>query len=173
MTARALPIRRATTNAVSPTTSSVGRPSWQKDGACRGILTDKFYSDREPETEAAAKRVCAGCPVRESCLADALERRDQYGVWGGLNAKERMLLVNKLLRRGEIKPVSPRPSPAVEKCVANRELILTRLEEGMPHEDIAAEVGVGRDALVKAIRRLRTEVALDAAGNAQEQELAA
>jgi hypothetical protein len=32
---------------------------------------------------------CAGCPVREDCLAFALEHEDLVGVWGGTTAEER------------------------------------------------------------------------------------
>ena len=32
---------------------------------------------------AEAQRLCAGCPMREMCLAGALERGEVYGVWGG------------------------------------------------------------------------------------------
>ncbi len=30
-----------------------------------------------------AKRLCRGCPVRRECLSGALERGEQWGVWGG------------------------------------------------------------------------------------------
>ncbi len=30
-----------------------------------------------------AKELCAACPVRQSCLSDALERGEPHGVWGG------------------------------------------------------------------------------------------
>jgi WhiB family redox-sensing transcriptional regulator len=30
-----------------------------------------------------AKELCSGCPVREECLAQALERGEPHGVWGG------------------------------------------------------------------------------------------
>ncbi|UXX98039.1 WhiB family transcriptional regulator (plasmid) [Streptomyces sp. AD2-2] len=36
-----------------------------------------------------AKAVCRRCPLMESCLEGALERGEQYGVFGGLSAKER------------------------------------------------------------------------------------
>ncbi|MEU4673968.1 WhiB family transcriptional regulator [Amycolatopsis sp. NPDC023774] len=43
---------------------------------------------------AAAKEICAGCPVRDICLADALLRRhpDEIGVRGGMSAAEREAL---------------------------------------------------------------------------------
>jgi WhiB family redox-sensing transcriptional regulator len=30
-----------------------------------------------------AKSLCRPCPLREACLAGALERREPWGVWGG------------------------------------------------------------------------------------------
>lgn len=45
-----------------------------------------------------AKQVCAGCPVRRQCLEDALERHEQFGIWGGLTLTERRS-VNRQSRR--------------------------------------------------------------------------
>ncbi len=36
-----------------------------------------------PEGVAQAQRLCAGCQLRVSCLAGALQRREPWGVWGG------------------------------------------------------------------------------------------
>lgn len=41
------------------------------------------------------KVACAACPVRTQCLADALDHRVEFGVWGGMTERER----RKLLRR--------------------------------------------------------------------------
>lgn len=30
-----------------------------------------------------ARELCAACPVREACLAEALQRGEPHGVWGG------------------------------------------------------------------------------------------
>lgn len=38
---------------------------------------------------AAAKEVCNRCPVKMTCLAVSLEKREPYGVWGGLTEQER------------------------------------------------------------------------------------
>ncbi|WP_394329365.1 WhiB family transcriptional regulator [Nocardiopsis sp. CNR-923] len=37
----------------------------------------------------AAKRVCRVCPVRINCLAEAMQRGELYGVWGGASEDER------------------------------------------------------------------------------------
>lgn len=29
--------------------------------------------------------ICAGCPVNNTCLIGALERGEQYGIWGGID----------------------------------------------------------------------------------------
>ena len=41
-----------------------------------------FFSESPAELE-AAKRLCARCPVRATCLAGAVERAEPWGVWGG------------------------------------------------------------------------------------------
>ncbi len=43
-----------------------------------------------------AKTICFGCPLRGACLEDALERRTEFGIWGGYTPQER----RTMLRRG-------------------------------------------------------------------------
>jgi len=68
---------------------------WQLQGACRGVNGDLFFhpeGERGPRRsgrEAAAKGVCAGCPVVAQCRDHALASREPYGVWGGLSESER------------------------------------------------------------------------------------
>jgi WhiB family transcriptional regulator, redox-sensing transcriptional regulator len=68
---------------------------WQLRGSCRGEDSALFFhpegergSSRESR-DAAAKQVCAGCPVAMECLKYALATREPYGVWGGLSESER------------------------------------------------------------------------------------
>lgn len=35
-----------------------------------------------------AKESCLGCPIRENCLAGALERNETHGTWGGFLEEE-------------------------------------------------------------------------------------
>ena len=44
----------------------------------------------------AEKAVCGRCPVREACLAYALDARELWGIWGGLDPEERLALVHRL-----------------------------------------------------------------------------
>lgn len=55
---------------------------WEDRAACRGRDPAHWF---DPYTVAYAQAVCASCPVRRPCLAGALRRREQYGVWGGVD----------------------------------------------------------------------------------------
>jgi Transcription factor WhiB len=44
-----------------------------------------FPEPGDVATEAAAKAICAGCPVRAACYAGAIGRGERWGVWGGTN----------------------------------------------------------------------------------------
>ncbi len=75
--------------------------AWQMSGACRTVDPESFFS---PETErgakrsrreAAAKAVCATCPVIQQCLEHALLVNETYGVWGGLTGPERQALQSR------------------------------------------------------------------------------
>jgi len=48
-----------------------------------------FPEDGQEEWVAAARSVCGSCPVRGECLADALARDEQWGVWGGTSEQDR------------------------------------------------------------------------------------
>ncbi|MGW5397842.1 WhiB family transcriptional regulator [Streptomyces sp. NPDC003952] len=85
---------------VAPLPGSAGHHwQWQTRAACRDLGWNRFFhpadergEDRE-QRDAAAKRVCAECPVRAACLEHALRTRETYGVWGGLTEEERRTLV--------------------------------------------------------------------------------
>ena len=64
--------------------------SWREQAACRTVEPDVFFPERG-ESVAAAKRVCAGCPVRDECLEFAEETLQKFGVWGGLSERQRRL----------------------------------------------------------------------------------
>lgn len=73
---------------------------WREDAACAGVPTDLFFPlSEDPEAAAAAKAVCAQCPVQEACLRYALATNQTEGVWGGLDANERRRLRRRLRDR--------------------------------------------------------------------------
>lgn len=63
---------------------------WRQDAACRPYPTEWWYpADGMNWTNTRrARRICAACLVKEDCLISAL-RRNEDGIWGGLNIKER------------------------------------------------------------------------------------
>ena len=64
-------------------------------GACRGLNPDQMFPTGEKQTTdiAAAKAVCALCPIQDRCREWAIVTRQEFGVWGGLTEWER----NKIL----------------------------------------------------------------------------
>jgi hypothetical protein len=67
----------------------LGRPSWQRDGACVGIDLAVFFPGRG-QSAAPAKAVCARCGVLEECRAWALAQGSELvGIWGGLSERQR------------------------------------------------------------------------------------
>ena len=83
---------------------------WQYQGACRALPTEMFFhpdgerGPRRANREAAAKAVCATCPVIEACRKHALAVQEPYGIWGGLSEDDRLHIIeqNERLNRREI-----------------------------------------------------------------------
>ncbi|UUU29173.1 WhiB family transcriptional regulator [Streptomyces sp. CA-210063] len=72
---------------------------WLRRAACVGEDPELFFpvgtTGPALDDVAAAKRVCARCPVRRQCLNWALGNGQTAGVWGGMDEEER----TELLRR--------------------------------------------------------------------------
>lgn len=47
------------------------------------IRNPEIWFAETPEGLDYAKSLCAMCPLREICLAGALDRGEPWGVWGG------------------------------------------------------------------------------------------
>lgn len=74
----------------APFTPDTSEPlhGWMVDALCAQVDPEIFFPEAR-ETNKAAKRVCAGCPVRTECLEYALSASHVWGVWGGLSETER------------------------------------------------------------------------------------
>lgn len=76
-----------------PRGTGLGTGDWRAHAACRHEDPELFFppgrDDAAGEQIAAAKAVCARCPVAEECLAFALKHRIRDGIWGGLSDQER------------------------------------------------------------------------------------
>ena len=77
-------------------------PTWRLEAACRGWPQPEVFFPGRGDTNAvrAARAVCAGCPVREPCLAFALAEHILEGVWGGTSERQRRRLRARNRRTG-------------------------------------------------------------------------
>jgi WhiB family redox-sensing transcriptional regulator len=66
---------------------------WTARAGCRNADPDALFVQGAAQNR--AKAVCFGCPVRAECLADALDNRVEFGVWGGLTERERRALLRR------------------------------------------------------------------------------
>jgi WhiB family transcriptional regulator, redox-sensing transcriptional regulator len=75
---------------------------------------DLFFSEQLDDI-LRAKAFCVECPVKDECLASAIERREPWGVWGGELFANGKVLANKR-RRGRPPKVRP-PEPVLEELI--------------------------------------------------------
>lgn len=73
------------------------RAGWTSDwaplGACAKSDPDALFV--QGAAQQTAKIVCQRCPVIAECLADALDNRTEFGVWGGMTERERRALLKR------------------------------------------------------------------------------
>ena len=62
--------------------------TWMAEGKCRELPPETFFP-RDGVGVEIAKRICADCPVRESCLEYALSHNIELGIWGGASERAR------------------------------------------------------------------------------------
>jgi WhiB family redox-sensing transcriptional regulator len=75
-----------------------GDTDWTAWAACRDADPDELFVQGAAQNR--AKTRCFGCVVRVECLADALDNRVEFGVWGGMTERERRAV---LRRRPDVK----------------------------------------------------------------------
>ena len=66
---------------------------WTARAACKGTDPDELFVQGAAQNR--AKLICRGCTVRTECLADALDNRIEFGVWGGMTERERRALLRR------------------------------------------------------------------------------
>jgi len=86
---------------------------WARDAACTKAPPDTLFV--RGAAQRSARELCFTCPVRMSCLAEALESESDFGVWGGMTERARRALLKRPPRvpdwaawlaepRGEVEP---------------------------------------------------------------------
>src|SRR5262249_15410887 len=66
---------------------------WTSRAACKESDPDELFVQGAAQNR--AKLICRGCTVRTECLADALDNRIEFGVWGGMTERERRALLRR------------------------------------------------------------------------------
>ncbi len=72
-----------------------GNTSWHTQAACTNADTNIFYPAQgsgHKKDWAAAKAICANCPVKQPCLEYALATNQTDGLWGGRTPDQRRKL---------------------------------------------------------------------------------
>lgn len=68
------------------------RADWTLEARCQG-KQDELFPDGADQKR--VRTLCSGCPVRKECLAEALDNRIEWGVWGGMTERERRQLLRQ------------------------------------------------------------------------------
>ena len=70
--------------------------TWRSDAECRDLDPNLFFpvgvTGPAVDQIAAAKEICAICPVRQECLEFAITSNQEFGIWGGTSEDERRVL---------------------------------------------------------------------------------
>jgi len=74
-----------------PVTPVPAPAGWRYRAACCGTDLEVFFPGRGQSAE-PARRICAGCPVRQPCLDYAIRHGIADGIWGGLAERDRRAL---------------------------------------------------------------------------------
>ena len=66
---------------------------WMADAVCTQVDPELFFPGKAERVKAAAaKAVCAACPVVNDCLQWALDTNERYGILGGTTERDRRKL---------------------------------------------------------------------------------
>jgi len=114
---------------------------WRLQARCRGIDLSVFFPTGG-DTYTAAEAVCASCPVRDACLADALRVFDVDGYRGGKTGEERAVMVRNERSR---KAVGERLNADILRLHAR----------GWSSELIGKQLGVSREAVWRRVSAAR------------------
>lgn len=123
---------------------------WRRRAECRSEEPELFFPAAESGPAyraqvAAAKAICARCPVRPDCLAEALARIP-FGIAGGLTPEER----RGLATRSGAAPASPEDRARVATSHAEAaEAGLAMLGQGRATRSVARLCGVSERTVLR------------------------
>lgn len=127
---------------------------WQARAGCRSEDPELFFPvGTSPSAVAQSHRaaaVCARCPVRAECEADAMGRGEEFGIWGGYSPEQR---ANKARQEANLrKREALRGGAAL--ALAHGEDVLLRVADGADTDALAYHYKVSVSVVRKALRLL-------------------
>lgn len=60
------------------------------------IGKSELFFDERPNSLKKARLLCLGCPIKADCLQHALEYKEAWGIWAGLDYRELGILAASL-----------------------------------------------------------------------------
>ncbi len=106
-----------------------------------------FNVEGDPPWVAAARRVCARCPVQQACLQTALDNGEDYGIWGGTTPVERRDLLDQRASR-----VTPGPKARIDP-----QTVQQLMAQGHSQPQIAVRLGVHVRSVTRVVAKLRQD----------------
>ena len=78
--------------------SALMPPEWTEDAACKDLTpqkADQLFFPARGHSSDAGRALCSSCPVAQECLNMALEADAEFGIFGGVSARQRQALVKE------------------------------------------------------------------------------
>lgn len=132
---------------------------WRHEAACLDEDPELFWpiGTSGPAVQQAeeAKAVCRRCEVQETCLRWALNKHQDFGIWGGLDEEERVVLRRReqRMRRGESS------GPIVTVPVGPyKALLQAQIDRGVSVTQLAARCGISQDTVGIILNETRPTV---------------
>jgi len=71
-------------------------PAWRDFAACMTVGPEPFFPEKgDWAMSRQAKAICATCPVTSDCLTYAFRIGADFGIFGGLTAEERRVMLRR------------------------------------------------------------------------------
>lgn len=100
---------------------------WMNDALCRESDPETWFpvGTQGPAVEQIkqAKAVCLDCPVKVECLEWSLANAEEFGVWGGMDERERRRLLGRdvKVQQRAVERVAAPAQPRLKPPVVRRE----------------------------------------------------
>jgi WhiB family redox-sensing transcriptional regulator len=98
---------------------------------CRLVDDPEVFFAEQPADVEYAKALCRECPVQDSCLAEALERHEPWGVWGGQLLVQGEVVARKRPRGRPRKHPLPEPEAPAAQVLAAKHLAELQAQRGL------------------------------------------